>query len=269
MDTKQWMQDEQVKFAQERIDEILSRFTATVTRTWKGDGNKKTDYRAIDLGDGMFLAIERGNPDLDFADVIEAGEYDKYGAQEINELRVLDEKGEWLGANVSIYGPEVDRWFYRDEDKPVEVKDAEVSHSSGGRQIREARATAETLILAAEYAEAVTMRAKPYLLAQAEEQKRQWAEERKKMEEQDNARKWRKQKLLDTVLDKVVRVTIEGRKTPLVGKLNSAGGSNTVAIDTPFGKQIGFVIDGITKLEEKQDNGTYGVVEFDFDLAKY
>lgn len=271
MDTKQWMQDEQVKYGQERIEEILSRFTATVTRTWrKGKPDESTtDYRAIDLGDGKFLAIERGNPDLNFDDVIEAGEFDKYGDQEINELRVLDANGEWLAGNISIYGPEIDRWHYRDDEKPVEVKAAEISHSSGGRGIDEARAMAEALVVAADYADALTMRVTPFLKAKAARQKAEWAEERKRAEEQDNARKWRKQKLLDAVLNKTVRVTIEGRKTPLVGKLNSQGNSNTIAIDAAFGKQIGFVIDGITKLEEKQDNGSYAEVEFDFDLAKY
>jgi hypothetical protein len=228
----------------EFVESFNERVTGTFTRT--DNTSFDYDYRVRDIGFGdMVLSLER----CDVRDIDDEGSW-----RGNIELRLRSRtKYESYGSNVNIYGPELDRWYSRSDDYETAVKEAEVSMSSGGRSILEARATAALLNIAADAAAAWTEAARPELVKKADELRADWQERQKQLNEERKRDDERRAKIREHLLEQV-RVTLEDRKTPVSGQLVEQTTNDQhikFIIKTSYGAEVDFRLHQLVKLEVK------------------
>lgn len=257
-------------------NEILALFTDTCGGVEKqrpshrGQGTYKTQqYQSFKVRDDIHIGISRGDYDPDEVDALrdKDGELDYSRLSElkytrITELHVLNGDGEWAGGSVSIYKPEVD-WRYRShtDEEPFTIKPAYVSASSSSLETTDhARVQAEMLVLAANYADALTEEMRPELEAEAQ----RLNVEHKQDRENARIKQAERQSQFDDLLQQIDGVWARVR-APQIRK-SSFRGPVTKA-ESGFQIMVGphkVPVSKIESIEVRNHSGRYIAVDFEF-----
>lgn len=201
-----------------------------VKRKWS-QSNQVSTYRALKITDDVFVAIEREPAFVNWEslsedDRAEAAADDKYTGP---EFHVLNAKGEWAGPSLTVYGPEVEGW-----GEP-RIKQPEINASSGRCDVDSAQGAAVMFLWAKEYADAWVEDATPRLeqeLADTIKQRDEYREESRRNAED---LKRRKQQLIDGITgSKSIRLTLNERKTPLVGTFDGLNDKGFVLVSVSY-----------------------------------
>lgn len=229
-------------------EEVLHQFVDdAVTQTWN-DGSTLV-YRARKSGDNIFIAIDNEPAFVNWARLPETKD-DKYAGP---QFHVVNDKGEWLGGSVTIYGPEV-----KDYGEPT-IVGAEINCSSARCESLDAASAQATMLMwAIRYAEAWEDDVRPRLEDELEKTKRQLVESRAaaRRERDETARRW--SYVLEHVSDGTqVRITTEDKQTPTVGTVAAIAAKRIDVKLTYREKPVTLFFHSMTKLEVKTSNGRF------------
>jgi hypothetical protein len=172
----------------------------------------------------------------------------------------ITENATTIMGSVSVDGPQL-AFDWTTSDHAYGVKAAEISHSSNRGSVADMRRQMAMIEIAIELAELWTEFTRPTLEKLAAEQTAKYEQSRREEAARREKLAAAKRRLLEVAQSRDVRVTLPGKKTPLVGRLEEGTG-RFLELHVSWKKEpVKFTLDNIEKFEMRAANGRFQEVE--------